>query len=187
MKNLSTTVAVYADIGSAETDWGALEAAAKDGTVDLADAALVTRDDDGSTTVERHSHHGWGKGAVAGAVVGILFPPALLTSAGVGAAGGAVVARLNRSLDRGDIKDLGNVLDSGKIALVVLTSQDTASAATATLKGATSSLTKESAVAGEVMAELAAQNPGSLCCDARRVRGPRTSRCGGHGACGGLG
>src|SRR3954465_10137597 len=140
MKNLSTTVAVYDNIGRAETDWDELEAAAQDGRVDLADAALVTRDDQGTTTVDRQSHHGWGKGAVAGAVVGILFPPALIGSAVVGAAGGAVVARLNRSLDRGDIKDLGNVLDSGKIALVVLTSQDTSKAATETLKGATSSL-----------------------------------------------
>ena len=157
MKNMSTTVAVYDDLGSAETDWGQLETAAKDGRIDLADAALVTRDDEGATTVERHSHHGWGKGAVAGAVVGILFPPSLLAGATVGAAGGAVVARLNRALDRGDIKDLGEVMDSGTIALVVLTTQDTAQAATEVLAGAKKSLTKESAVADEVMTELASQ------------------------------
>src|SRR5690349_20028551 len=154
MKNLSTTVAVYGDIGSAETDWGAIEAAANDNRIDLADAALVTRDEEGATTVERHSHHGWGKGAVAGSIVGILFPPALLSSAVVGAAGGAVVARLNRSLDRKDIKDLGEVLDSGTIALVVLTSQDTAKAAGELLAGATSKLTKESTASDEVMKEL---------------------------------
>jgi uncharacterized membrane protein len=158
MKNLSTTVAVYADIGAAETDWTALEAAAADNRVDLADAALVTRDGEGATTVERHSHHGWGKGAVAGAIVGILFPPALLSSTLVGAAGGGVVARLNRSLDRGDIKDLGEVLVSGTIALVVLTSQDTAEAASRLLVGAKSSLTKESTASDEVVKELTASS-----------------------------
>ena len=158
MKKLSTTVAVYDDIGSAETDWGALETAAKDGVIDLTDAALVTRDDDkGTTTVEHQTRHGAGKGAVAGAVVGILFPPSLIGSAVVGAGAGAAVARLTRSLDRGDIKDLGDVMDSGTIALVALTSQDTAQAATDVLVGAKKSLTRQSAVADEVMTELAGQ------------------------------
>src|ERR1700759_3999055 len=120
MKDLSTTVAVYDDMAAAETDWAAIEAASKDGGIDLADAALVKRDGEGTTTVARQSHHGWGKGAVAGAVVGLLFPPSLLAGATVGAAGGGVLARMNRSLDRGDIKDLGEVIDSGTIALVVL-------------------------------------------------------------------
>src|SRR3954469_10046537 len=128
MKNLCTTVAVYKDLATAQTDWEAIETAAQDGSVDLADAALVTRDADDTTTVDRHSHHGWGKGAVAGAVVGVLFPPTLIAGAAVGAAGGGVLAWLNRSLDRGDVKDLGEVMDSGTIALVVLTSQETAAA-----------------------------------------------------------
>ena len=70
MKNLSTTIATYPDRASAEKDWHVIEDSAQAGTLDMADAALVVRDANGEvTTVDRLSHHGWGKGAVAGAVV----------------------------------------------------------------------------------------------------------------------
>jgi uncharacterized membrane protein len=157
MKNLSTTVAVYDDISAAEADWEAIETAAQDGRVELADAALVVRNENGVNVVKRQSHHGWGKGAVAGAVIGILFPPALLSSAVVGATSGGVIARLNRSLDRSDIKDLGEVMDSGERVLVVLTSQETAAAAADLLSGATRSVTKESSTAEDVMEALSAE------------------------------
>src|SRR3954451_10748655 len=89
MNNLSTTIATYADRVAAEKDWHVVEQSAADGTIDLADGALVVRDGDGGvTTVDRLSHHGWGKGAVAGAVVGLLFPPTLIAGAVAGAAGG---------------------------------------------------------------------------------------------------
>ena len=79
MRNLSTTVAVYPDLATAEADWAAVEAAASADAIDLADAALVEKGADGAYgTTHRRSHHGWGKGAVAGAVVGVLFPPALV-------------------------------------------------------------------------------------------------------------
>jgi uncharacterized membrane protein len=156
MKNLSTTVAVYEDMDAAAADWEALEAAAQDGRVDLADAALVTHDEEKVKAVDRQSHHGWGKGAVAGAVVGILFPPALVGSAVVGAAGGGVVARLNRSLDRGDIKDLGEVMDAGDIVIVAVTSQETASTAAELLQGAQRKSTKDSSTAEDVMAAMPA-------------------------------
>ena len=67
MKNLSTTIATYQDQVAAEKDWAAVESAARVGSIDLADAVLVKRGPDGTvTTVHRQSHHGWGKGAVAG-------------------------------------------------------------------------------------------------------------------------
>ena len=156
MRKLSTTVAVYSDVAKAEQDWTALESTAVTDKLDLADAALVRHSDEqGVERLERHSHHGWGKGAVAGAVVGILFPPALLGSAVVGGVGGAVVARLNRSLDRGDIKDLGDVMDRGEIAIVAVTSEDTAAALEGLLVQATAIVTKASADADEVREALA--------------------------------
>jgi uncharacterized membrane protein len=151
-------VAVYDDIADAENDWAAIEAAAQGGSIDLADAALVVNNENGVNVVKRQEHHGWGKGAVAGAVVGILFPPAILGSSVVGAAGGGVIARLNRSLDRGDIKDLGEVMDAGEIVLVVLTSEDTATAATDVLSGAKKSVTRASSTAEEVREALSAES-----------------------------
>ena len=161
MKNLSTTVAVYPDVNAAELDWSVIETAAKDGVIELADAALVTVDASGVTTLERQSHHGWGKGAVAGAVVGVLFPPAVLGAAVVGAAGGGVAARLNRSLDKGDIEALGNVMKQGEIAMVVLSSQETANATGQLLTGATQTLTKDSSTAEDIRAAMAEETGGT--------------------------
>jgi uncharacterized membrane protein len=150
-KNLSTTVAVYTDQRLAEQDWDAIEVSAKSGGIDLADAALVRRNLDGTvTTLRRQSHHGWGKGAIAGAMVGLIFPPSLIGSAVVGAAGGGVVARLSRRVDRGDIKDLGDVMDEGDVDLVVITDSGSVKTLVDLLEGATKTLTKDSATAEEV-------------------------------------
>jgi len=155
VKNLSTTIAVYSSLSTAQKDWDSLEAAAKAKQIDLADAALIEHPTAGETvTVHRQSHHGWGKGAVAGAVVGVLFPPALIGATVVGAGGGAVVARMNRSLDRGDIKDLGEVMDSGEVALVALTHSDSVTALTPILAGATKRLTRASSTAEDVQEAL---------------------------------
>jgi len=158
MNHLSTTVAVYDDLEAAEADWDELEKKAGRGVVDLADAALVTRHDDAITPVKRHSHRGWGKGAIAGAVVGILFPPSVVAGTVVGAAGGGVFATLNRSLDRHDIHEMGEVMRQGTLALVVLTTADTAPALPDILKHATRSLTKSSSTAEDVMAALEADD-----------------------------
>jgi uncharacterized membrane protein len=158
MRNLSTTIATYPDRTSAEKDWHAIEDSAKAETIDMADAALVVCDSDGGvTTVDRLSHHGWGKGAVAGAVVGILWPPTLLAGAVTGAASGGLIARLNRSLDRGNIKDLGKVMSPGEIALVVLTTEDSLEVLNLLLGGATKVVTRASASAEEVQQALAAE------------------------------
>lgn len=155
MKNLSTTIATYADEAGAEKDWAAIEEAARAGSIDLADAALVRRGIDGTvTTLHRQSHHGWGKGAVAGAVVGILCPPAIVAGAVAGAAGGGIVARINRSLDRGDIKDLGEVMDSGEIALVVVTNEESVKTLVDVLEGATKKISRSSFTAEEVQEVL---------------------------------
>ncbi len=91
---------------------------------------------------------------MAGGVVGLLFPPALVGGAVAGAAGGGVVARLNRSLDRGDIKDLGEVMDSGEIAMVVLTHEDSVKTLIDLLEGATKTLTRSSSTAEELQEVL---------------------------------
>jgi uncharacterized membrane protein len=118
------TVASYRDSELAKQDWEAMEDLAKTGEIRLADAALVTHDEEGKATIlERQEHHGWGKGAVLGAVVGILFPPSLIGGAVAGGLAGGLVARLNRALNRGDVKDLGEVVDDGKVALVAVTDQ----------------------------------------------------------------
>src|SRR5215469_3219308 len=119
MPNLDAVVAVYGDQESAEADWAALESIARE-DIEIADAALVENEHGEAMVLERHSHHGWGKGGGVCAVVGILFPPSILGAAAVGAGGGALLAGLTRALGRGKVKDLGEAIDSGAMAIIVV-------------------------------------------------------------------
>ncbi len=162
-KNLSTTVAVYTDQRLAEQDWEAMEKAAKsEGGIDLADAALIRRNLDGTVVnLRQQSHHGWGKGAIAGAMVGIIFPPSLIGSAIVGAAGGGIVAKLTRKISRSDVKDLGDVMDEGDVDLVVITDSDSVKQLVDLLEGATKTLSRDAATADEVREALNAAGTSS--------------------------
>ena len=64
-------------------------------------------------------HGGWG-GAAAGAVVGLLFPPAIIGSAIVGGAIGGISGHLWRGMSRSDVKELGELIDEGEAALLVV-------------------------------------------------------------------
>ena len=64
-------------------------------------------------------HGAWG-GAAVGALVGILFPPAVIGSAVVGAAVGGVGGHLWRGMSRADVKEFGEIIDAGQAALVIV-------------------------------------------------------------------
>ena len=87
------------------------------------DAAVITKDSSGKVHVNKDEmatrHGGWG-GAAAGAVVGILFPPAILGTAIVGGAVGAASGHIWRGISRSDVKELGELIDSGQAALLVV-------------------------------------------------------------------
>jgi uncharacterized membrane protein len=87
------------------------------------DAAVVTKDESGRVHINKDEtatrHAGWG-GAAAGAVVGLLFPPAIIGTALVGAAIGGVSGHLWRGMSRSDFKELGEIIDAGEAALVVV-------------------------------------------------------------------
>jgi len=59
-------------------------------------------------------------GAAVGALVGILFPPAIIASAAVGAAVGGVGGHLWRGMSRADVKEFGDLIDAGQAALVTV-------------------------------------------------------------------
>jgi uncharacterized membrane protein len=155
MASLYATVAVYDEAADAEQDWVDLEAAAEMKRIEIADAAFLVNREGETVVLQRQSHHGWGKGAVVGAVVGILFPPSLLGAAAVGAGGGALVASLNRSLGRSKIMELGEALDRGALAIVVVAPADAAEAVSATLQKAKTVQTAPSASTEEIQRLLA--------------------------------
>lgn len=87
------------------------------------DAAIVTKDDRGKVHVDKDEtatrKGAWG-GVAAGAVVGLLFPPSILASAAVAGTAGGLAGHLWKGMSRSDVKELGEVIDEGQAALVVL-------------------------------------------------------------------
>jgi len=115
-------VGTYPDETQARDDYQIIKDLHSAGAVGTYDAAVVTKDD-GKVHVtkdEMATRHGaWG-GAAVGAAIGILFPPAVLGTALVGAAVGGVGGHLWRGMSRADVKELGEVIDDGQAALVVV-------------------------------------------------------------------
>ena len=87
------------------------------------DASVVTKDDSGKVHVNKDEmatrHGAWG-GAGVGAFIGLLFPPAIIGTAAVGAAVGGVSGHLWRGMSRADVKEFGELIDAGQAALVIV-------------------------------------------------------------------
>jgi uncharacterized membrane protein len=115
-------VGTYPDEVEARDDYQAIKDLHSAGAVGTYDAAVVTKDD-GKVHVNKDElatrHGAWG-GAAVGAAVGILFPPSVIGTALVGAAVGGVGGHLWRGMSRADVKELGEVIDDGQAALVVV-------------------------------------------------------------------
>ncbi len=87
------------------------------------DVAVIAKDQDGKVHVEKHEkptqHGAWG-GIAVGGLLGVLFPPSVLGAAVVGGLVGGVGGHLKKGMSRGDAKDLGELLEGGEAALVVI-------------------------------------------------------------------
>ena len=122
-KELHVFAGTYENEAAARDDLASVEQQHARRFIGTYDAAVVVKDADGGVKVHKHEkptqHAGW-TGAAAGAVVGVLFPPAILAGAVVGGAGGALLGHLAHGLSRADIKRLGDLLDEGHAMLVVV-------------------------------------------------------------------
>ena len=116
-------VASYDDRASADLDLVAVKQLHTNGEISGFDAAVMQRDDKGHVHIhkdETGTHVGaWG-GLVAGAVVGLLFPPAIIATAAIGAGLGAIGGHIWSGLSREDVKQLGAVVDDGVWGLIVM-------------------------------------------------------------------
>jgi uncharacterized membrane protein len=116
-------IATYPDEPSAQADYDVVKAMAMIDAIGNFDAAVVTKDDKGKVHVNKDEtvtrKAAWG-GVAAGAVLGILFPPSILASAAVLGATGGVVGHLWKGLSRSDVKELGEFIDEGQAALLVI-------------------------------------------------------------------
>jgi uncharacterized membrane protein len=115
--------AVYDEIADAEADYEAVFDLHAAGAIGTFDSAVIRKEADGKvrvTKTEKPTQHGAWTGAGVGALVGILFPPAVLGAAIVGAGAGGLTGHLTRGISRGDLKDLGEALEAGTAAVIVL-------------------------------------------------------------------
>ena len=94
-------IGTYPSKAAAEADYDVVKDLHAVGAVGSYDAAVVTKDDNGKVhehkAEEATRHGGWG-GAAVGALIGCIFPPAIIATTAPGAAIGAVSGHLWRGL-----------------------------------------------------------------------------------------
>ncbi|MGZ4708243.1 MAG: DUF1269 domain-containing protein [Acidimicrobiales bacterium] len=116
-------IGTYPSEAAARDDYEIVKDLHATGVVGTYDAAVVTKDSSGKVHVNKDEmatrHGGWG-GAAAGAVLGILFPPSIIGTAIVGGAIGGISGHLWRGLSRSDVKELGELIDAGEAALLIV-------------------------------------------------------------------
>jgi uncharacterized membrane protein len=117
------SIGTYPSEAAARADYDIVKDLHSAGAVGTYDASVVTKDDTGKVHVnkdETSTRHGaWG-GAAVGGLVGLLFPPAIIGSALVGAAAGGAGGHLWRGMSRADVKAFGEIIDEGQAALVIV-------------------------------------------------------------------
>jgi uncharacterized membrane protein len=116
-------LATYDSEDTAREDYNVLKELHATGVVGTYDAAVVTKDAEGKVHVDKHekpTQHGAWTGAGVGAVLGILFPPSIIGSAIVAGAAGGLMGHFWRGLSRSDVKELGELIDEGEAALLVI-------------------------------------------------------------------
>ena len=117
-------IAEYDDPAAAERNWDQIKQMTKDKLIDVEGMLLLSRDADGKIKVKDDAHDvkkGVGVGAVAGAVVGLIFPPSIIGSAVVGAAAGGGIGALRSRGKKNEIKEnVEEVLPPNSSGIVVL-------------------------------------------------------------------
>ena len=115
--------AVYTTADAAREDYEALLELHHEKLVGTYDVAMVVKSADGKVHVEKHekpTQHGAWTGVAVGAICGILFPPSVLGAAAVGGVAGGMIGHFARGMSRSDMKELGDLIDSGEAVLVVV-------------------------------------------------------------------
>ena len=96
-------IGTYPSEASAQADYDLIKDLHAAGGIGTYDASVVTKDVGGKVHVNKDEmatrHGAWG-GAAVGALVGIIFPPAIIATAAAGAAVGGVSGHLWRGMSR---------------------------------------------------------------------------------------
>ena len=118
-------VAMYATEGEAAAAAKDFQDAERAGSIDLIDASVIVHTADGKVRIEETgdpSGKRWAKrGAIAGGVVGLVFPPIISVSAVVGGGAGGVWGKIrDKGFKDEDLKEIGNSLTPGSSAIIAV-------------------------------------------------------------------
>jgi uncharacterized membrane protein len=117
--------AVYPTHEQAKTILDTLQHMHRAKRIDLADAAIVMKGEDGKVNIEETAELTTKEGAVRGAliagVVGLIFPPSLIGSLLVGGGLGGLVGRIrDTGIKNKQLKGIADSLEPGKSAVIAL-------------------------------------------------------------------
>ena len=144
---LYVIVGAYDDVDTALADYEAVKALYREvRTSHDFDAAVVAKDEDGTVRIvkkhEQPTRHGAAVGLGWGLAVGVvaaLFPPVgigIAAAGGAGAAIGGIAGHASGGMSRGDLKDLGETLDTGQAGLIAVYETNLADQIVANIKAA---------------------------------------------------
>jgi uncharacterized membrane protein len=124
-KQLELIASVYVDEEGAKTILDVLQKMHRAATITLEDAATVTKDAEGKLHIKETREVTTGKGARRGAIItgifGLIYPPSLIASALAGGVIGGAWGRLRDTGIKTDkMRELGDTLAPGNVAVIVL-------------------------------------------------------------------
>jgi uncharacterized membrane protein len=118
-------MAAFPDETEAATALTDVRAMDRAGSIKLIDAVVLVRDTEGKVTFHEVGDPGTGtwakRGAIAGGLAGLIFPPSLIAGALVGAAGGGVWGKIrDKGFSDKDLKQMGESLLPGTSAILAI-------------------------------------------------------------------
>jgi uncharacterized membrane protein len=115
-------IGLYDSVEVAEHDFEGLKTLYAEGLSGAYDAAVLTKGEDGTPRIDRRrrSGHAVWAGAGVGAIIGVVFPLAMVPLAILGAGAGALVRHMEDGLPKKDAEELAEALRSGEAALAVV-------------------------------------------------------------------
>jgi uncharacterized membrane protein len=139
-KTLEVFVAAYSNETSAGVALDDLKSMERAGSIKLVDAALVVRDTEGKVHFEETADPSGKKlakrGAIAGGLVGLIFPPSIIVGAVVGGAGGGVWGKIrDKGFKDDELKAVGESLSPGSSAIIAIAEDKVVEQLTTGLKG----------------------------------------------------
>lgn len=118
-------VAAFGDERQAASALQDFRAMDHEGSIELVDAVVVVRDAEGKVTYDETadpSGKRWAKrGAIAGGLVGLVFPPSIIAGAVIGGAGGGLWGKVrDKGFKDDDLRAVGESLEPGTSAIIAI-------------------------------------------------------------------